>query len=158
MPCHTMPLLHHTIPLLKCEVLVRSDSMVGNDDATGHWIPQFSMPLGAPLADAVYDASTTVWSRRFTHGVNVTFNAITGKGAFFPPFFFFFLPSPVDACETCGGTYCLVVSALLYQPCYVSLAISAFFPCVFLVGNFVSQVSSSIQIPCNILQRCASGT
>lgn len=37
-------------------------------------MPQFDMPLGAPLADATYDSATETWSRKFKAGVSVTFH------------------------------------------------------------------------------------
>jgi hypothetical protein len=37
-------------------------------------------PLGAPLADAVYDAKTTLWTRTFKSGTTVRFNASGGPG------------------------------------------------------------------------------
>ena len=38
------------------------------------------LPLGAPLADAVYDAKTTTWTRSFKSGTTVRFNASGGPG------------------------------------------------------------------------------
>lgn len=56
-----------------------SQSAEGN--AFGHWDPLFADPLGAPLADGVYNSNTGVWSRQFSNGkVNVTFNVHTNKG------------------------------------------------------------------------------
>lgn len=38
----------------------------------GRWLPIFDRPLGAPDADAAYDAATATWSRAFAHA-RVTF-------------------------------------------------------------------------------------
>ena len=47
-----------------------------------HWVDGvFGRPLGAPVADAAYDAATGTWSRRFATGTRVTFNAATSKGS-----------------------------------------------------------------------------
>jgi len=46
--------------------------------AAASWGPLLDKPLGAPLADGVYDAP--LWTRSFAAGVNVTFNAATNKG------------------------------------------------------------------------------
>jgi hypothetical protein len=51
--------------------------------STSHWHVEMGYPLGAPVADATYDASTATWSRAFssTAGLtNVTFNAIMNTG------------------------------------------------------------------------------
>jgi hypothetical protein len=48
-------------------------------DFNSHWMPQFEQPLGAPLADATYDAPSSTWSRQFAH-VNVTFDVTTSLG------------------------------------------------------------------------------
>jgi hypothetical protein len=40
-----------------------------------NWAPILAKPLGAPTADAVYDATTTLWSRSFASGTRVSFNA-----------------------------------------------------------------------------------
>ena len=46
-----------------------------------HWLPSImGRPLGAPLADAEYDATTDVWTRGFASGTVVTFNARTNIG------------------------------------------------------------------------------
>lgn len=46
-----------------------------------HWVEGvFDQPLGVPTADAVYDAATSTWSRRFASGTAVTFDAVTKKG------------------------------------------------------------------------------
>jgi hypothetical protein len=46
-----------------------------------HWVEGvFGRPLGTPLADAVYDAATATWSRRFRSGASVVFNANTNHG------------------------------------------------------------------------------
>ena len=37
--------------------------------------PILELPLGAPKADAVYDPSTTLWTREFASGTKVSFNA-----------------------------------------------------------------------------------
>ena len=47
-----------------------------------HWLDGlFDRKLGAPLADGAYDASTDTWTRNFTSGTKVKFNAKTNKGA-----------------------------------------------------------------------------
>jgi hypothetical protein len=43
------------------------------------WLPVFDKPLGAPAADASYDAPSATWARSFAHAA-VTFNARTAKG------------------------------------------------------------------------------
>ena len=48
--------------------------------AAADWSPLLEKPLGAPIADGVYDAATATWTRSFAAGVNVTFNAATNKG------------------------------------------------------------------------------
>lgn len=48
---------------------------------SGRWLPEFERPLGAPKADAAYDAATGVWTRAFASGTNATFDARSGKGA-----------------------------------------------------------------------------
>jgi hypothetical protein len=51
------------------------------DDApSNHWSPLFDKPLGEPMADGVYDASTATWRRSFSSGTAVTFNARTNAG------------------------------------------------------------------------------
>lgn len=52
-----------------------------NGAASGHWAPVLARPLGEPLADAAYDAGSTVWSRTFASGTRVTFNATAKRGA-----------------------------------------------------------------------------
>jgi len=50
-----------------------------------HWMSQFSLPLGEPLGDAIYDsADGGIWTRRFAHGVNVTFRVKAKKGTVVP--------------------------------------------------------------------------
>ena len=44
------------------------------------WVPEFERPLGPPNGDAVYDAVTGMWSRNFSSGTRVTFNALTNDG------------------------------------------------------------------------------
>jgi hypothetical protein len=44
------------------------------------WLPEFENALGAPTADAEYDASAQVWSRAFASGTKVTFDLKTNKG------------------------------------------------------------------------------
>jgi len=45
-----------------------------------HWVPELFEPkLGAPTGPGQYDATTTVWTRRFAHA-SVTFNATGAKG------------------------------------------------------------------------------
>ena len=44
------------------------------------WLPAFDRPLGAPSADAAYDASTSTWTRTFASGTHVAFNARTNVG------------------------------------------------------------------------------
>ena len=39
----------------------------------GRWLPIFEQPLGAPAADAAYDAASRSWSRAFAHA-HVTFD------------------------------------------------------------------------------------
>jgi hypothetical protein len=48
-------------------------------DFRSHWLPQFEQPLGAPRAEATYNASAGVWARQFEH-VNVTFDVIANRG------------------------------------------------------------------------------
>lgn len=47
--------------------------------AAAAWMDAFALPLGAPLADAVYEHP--LWRRSFAKGVNVTFNAATNDGS-----------------------------------------------------------------------------
>lgn len=44
------------------------------------WLPDFERPLGAPVADAAYDAATGMWTRAFASGTAAAFNANTGEG------------------------------------------------------------------------------
>jgi hypothetical protein len=47
----------------------------------GRWMPEFfEKPLGAPLADAVYDARTKVWTRSFAKGARAWFSAANQSG------------------------------------------------------------------------------
>lgn len=47
-----------------------------------HWLEGvFDRKLGAPLADAVYDAPTDTWARTFASGTRVRFNAKTNQGS-----------------------------------------------------------------------------
>ena len=39
-----------------------------------HWMPQFSLPLGAPHGDAEYDSASATWTRTFGKGVKVAFD------------------------------------------------------------------------------------
>ena len=45
------------------------------------WLPQFDLPLGAPLAAATYDAPSATWRRSFASGTNVTFDAKQSTGS-----------------------------------------------------------------------------
>jgi hypothetical protein len=46
-----------------------------------HWIPELFEPaLGDPLGDAAYDPESQVWTRSFSSGTHVTFNAGTSTG------------------------------------------------------------------------------
>lgn len=46
-----------------------------------HWLPGvFDRHLGQPNSDATYDQRTDTWSRGFSSGTRVTFNAKTNKG------------------------------------------------------------------------------
>lgn len=49
--------------------------------ASGSWIPELALPLGAPLAQGAYDPDTSTWTRSFAKGTNVTFNAATNVGS-----------------------------------------------------------------------------
>ena len=52
--------------------------------AASHWVAEMGFPLGAPVADAAYDAPTATWSRAFASAAgrtNVTFDARTNRGA-----------------------------------------------------------------------------
>ena len=51
-----------------------------SSDFSGHWMDQFELPLGNPLGAAVYDAASSMWSRKFASGVNVSFAVGTNKG------------------------------------------------------------------------------
>jgi len=44
------------------------------------WLPEFDKPLGAPLSDGVYSVATGNWTRSFSTGTKVTFNAQRGAG------------------------------------------------------------------------------
>ena len=46
-----------------------------------HWMPQFSLPLGEPHGDAVYDAASATWTRSFGKGVKVTFECHGRNGS-----------------------------------------------------------------------------
>jgi hypothetical protein len=48
-------------------------------------MPEFALPLGAPLSDAVYNPLTYTWTRKFAHGVTVTFHAKGGNGTIIGP-------------------------------------------------------------------------
>lgn len=50
-----------------------------------HWMPQFSLPLGAPHGDAEYDATTATWTRTFGKGVDVTFHCHGRNGTISGP-------------------------------------------------------------------------
>jgi hypothetical protein len=45
-----------------------------------HWSPMYELPLGAPSADAEYDALSHTWSRTFAHAGAVTFHVAKGTG------------------------------------------------------------------------------
>lgn len=50
-------------------------------DFAGHWIEGvFDRPLGAPLSDGTYDATTGLWQRTFASGTYVTFDTTTNIG------------------------------------------------------------------------------
>ena len=49
-------------------------------DSGSHWNPILGLPLGAPIADAVYDPVTYMWERHFASGTVVTFNASSHVG------------------------------------------------------------------------------
>eukprot|EP00045_Choanoeca_perplexa_P010037 m.100419 g.100419 ORF g.100419 m.100419 type:complete len:379 (-) comp15123_c0_seq2:26-1162(-) len=50
-------------------------------DFSSHWVPGiFDQPLGNP-SPAEYDASTQVWSRKFSTGTSVTFDVKTNTGS-----------------------------------------------------------------------------
>jgi hypothetical protein len=51
----------------------------GDADVSHHWSDKCAQSLGEPLADATLSGG--VWSRQFAHGVNVTFDTKTNKGA-----------------------------------------------------------------------------
>ena len=55
-------------------------NQIGSNDLSRRWLPEFERALGAPVADAVYDAATGEWSRSFASGTSVTFNANTNNG------------------------------------------------------------------------------
>lgn len=44
------------------------------------WPPEFDYPLGEPLTPGIYDSTTATWSRQFSSGTKVTFNAKTNTG------------------------------------------------------------------------------
>ena len=44
------------------------------------WLPQYDKPLGKPLGVGVKDNTTGVWSRNFTSGTSVWFNALSNEG------------------------------------------------------------------------------
>ena len=48
-------------------------------------MPEFALPLGAPLSDAVYNPLTYTWTRKFARGVTVTFHAKGGNGTIIGP-------------------------------------------------------------------------
>ena len=51
--------------------------------STSHWRVEMGYPLGTPVSDATYDASTATWSRAFSSAAgltNVTFDAIKSTG------------------------------------------------------------------------------
>jgi len=45
-----------------------------------HYMSQFALPLGNPLSDAKYDKVTSTWSRKFSKGVEVSFDCKGNKG------------------------------------------------------------------------------
>lgn len=51
-----------------------------NNGVGGHWPAIFDRPLGAPLADGIYDPETSIWTREFASGTRVSFNAATNVG------------------------------------------------------------------------------
>jgi hypothetical protein len=49
---------------------------------SSHWLPSImGRPLGAPLAEAKYDAAKGEWSRSFASGTRVAFNAVSNRGS-----------------------------------------------------------------------------
>jgi hypothetical protein len=49
--------------------------------AANRWMPQyFEKPLGAPLADGIYDPQTQMWSRSFAKGARAWFSAANRSG------------------------------------------------------------------------------
>jgi hypothetical protein len=56
------------------------DWLTSHSNFDDHWMTEFELPLGAPLADAIYSpANGGIWTRRFEH-VNVTFALKGSKG------------------------------------------------------------------------------
>ena len=51
-----------------------------NGNYSSAWRPEFERSLGAPQADAQYNAVTQVWIRGFASGTTVTFDASTNTG------------------------------------------------------------------------------
>ena len=52
-----------------------------DNDFASHWLPQImGRPLGAPRADAVYNDATSTWTRTFSSGTTVRFNAKSTRG------------------------------------------------------------------------------
>jgi hypothetical protein len=45
-----------------------------------HWREEFDRPLGEPLSDCVYDATTSIWTREFQSGTHVWFDAGRNEG------------------------------------------------------------------------------
>jgi hypothetical protein len=50
-------------------------------ELNGRWNPLYDRKLGAPDADATYDAASSTWFRTFASGTSVSFNAANGTGA-----------------------------------------------------------------------------
>jgi len=60
----------------------RDDHAFDLGNFSSHWLPSImGRPLGAPLADAVYEAEGAVWSRAFASGTKVTFDARANRGS-----------------------------------------------------------------------------
>jgi hypothetical protein len=45
------------------------------------WLPEYDMPLGAPLAAATLDASTGIYRRQFAFGTNVSYDSKLDTGS-----------------------------------------------------------------------------
>jgi Hypothetical glycosyl hydrolase family 15 len=44
------------------------------------WLPQYELPLGAPLGEAAYNSASKLWTREFASGTKVSFNAGSSVG------------------------------------------------------------------------------